>query len=70
MAAILKTDHEYHLETEAIEPVRERCAECGELGPMDLLFRFVTVRGARRREHQGLFCSTDCHDRFYGLRPR
>ena len=70
MSAIETGFHEYHLETEAIEPLRERCAECGDLGPKDLLFRFVTVRGARRREHEGLFCSTDCHDRFYGLRAR
>jgi len=71
MSAAIETGfHAYHLESEAVEPVRERCAECHELGPKDLLFRYSTVRGNKRREHEGLFCSLSCHDAYYGLRPR
>lgn len=70
-SAIEKTTGEYHIESEAVEPpARAKCAECGELGPKGLLFKYSSVRGVRSREHEGLFCSLDCHDRYYGLRPR
>ena len=69
MSAIKTGFHEYHLESESVDAGLARCAECGERGPKDLLFRYATVRGARRREHDGLFCSIDCHDRYYGLKP-
>jgi hypothetical protein len=71
MAAIQRDDHLYELRLDRVEPdAGERCAECQQLGPGDYLFQFVTVRGRRERVHPGLFCSTECHDRWHGLKPR
>jgi hypothetical protein len=70
MPAIEKTDHEYHIECEAIEAGARRCPECGETGPRGLLFVYSSVRGTRIRPHEGAFCSLFCHDVFYGLHPR
>ena len=67
MAAIETGFHEYHIACESVEAGRERCAECGDLGPKDLLFRYSSVRGRKVREHGGLFCSLSCHDVYYGL---
>lgn len=62
---------EYHIESDSVEPdAGVRCAECGELGPKDLLFRYSSVRGRKVREHEGLFCCLSCHDRYYGVRPK
>jgi len=47
------------------------CSECGDRPDRDgMLLVFSTVIGARSRQHDGLFCSKQCHDWFYGLRPR
>jgi hypothetical protein len=61
----------YELTCEAVEPDdRERCAECGDLGPNGTLFVYSTTRGARVRVHAGKFCSRPCHDRWHGLLSR
>jgi hypothetical protein len=68
MPAIERTDHTYHLETEAIDAGNARCPECGDVGPNDKLFIYSSVRGRRQRVHEGAFCSLSCHDVYYGLR--
>lgn len=61
----------YKLECEAVEPdFATRCSECGDTGPAGRLFKYSTVRGARSRPHDGLFCSRECHDRWHGLMKR
>jgi hypothetical protein len=61
----------YELRADPIEPeAHERCAECGDLGPNDMLFAFTTVCGRNERRHDGHFCSTGCHDRWHGLKSR
>lgn len=47
----------------------DRCSECCEHGG-GVLLRYATRIGTRVREHDGLFCSKACHDRFHGLMPR
>ena len=58
------------LTCERAEPEGYRCSECGERDSRTPLFKYATQIGRRMREHDGLFCSKDCHDRFHGLRRR
>jgi hypothetical protein len=44
------------------------CQECRDTAPRGIVFQFLTRRGPHRREHSGFFCSTDCHDRWHGLK--
>lgn len=54
---------------EPVDAEGHRCAECGD--KPETLLRFFTTRGnSYRREHDGLFCSKDCHDRWHGLKAR
>jgi hypothetical protein len=69
-AAIESNDHTYELRTEAIDAEGHHCLECGDTAPGDKLIVFSTVRGAKVRVHEGAFCSTDCHDRWYGLKAK
>lgn len=48
----------------------EKCYECHDTTPRGTVFQFYTRRGAHLRGHQGLFCSTDCHDRWHGVKAR
>ena len=57
----------YELICEAIDADGQRCSECGETAPGDKVLIYATVRGGRRRTHNGQFCSRVCHDRFNGL---
>lgn len=56
------------LTCERVDAEGQRCPECGDR--CDTLLRFSTRIGARVREHGGLFCSKDCHDRWHGLAPQ
>jgi len=67
---IERTDHLTKLVCESVEAGRDRCSECGDVGPKGMLFIYATERGARRRVHDGTFCSKLCHDRFHGLAPK
>ena len=58
------------LTCEAVEPEGYGCSECRERDSITPLFKYATVIGTRRREHDGLFCSKGCHDWYHGLRPR
>lgn len=44
------------------------CQECHDTAAKGTVFKFYTRRGARWREHEGYFCSQDCHDRWHGLK--
>lgn len=59
------------LTCERVDAGGYHCAECGD--PADdngHLLRFATQIGRRVREHDGIFCSKDCHDRYHGLKPK
>ena len=59
------------LTCERVDADGYHCSECGD--PADdngKLIRYATRIGNRVREHDGLFCSKECHDRFHGLMPR
>ena len=63
-----RDDHAIVLCKEVIEPMGIKCSEC-EGSPSEL-YVFYTMRGSRRRTHNGAFCSKKCHDIFHGLKPR
>jgi hypothetical protein len=63
-------NHEYILGCEALDANGMLCQECAGMASGDKLFTYSTIRGARVRPHEGVFCCVDCHDRWYGLKPR
>jgi len=56
------------LHRETIDAMGMTCSECG--AERKQLYVFYTMRGTRRRTHNGQFCSKKCHDIFDGLKPR
>lgn len=67
---IERTDHLTELVCEAVDASGDRCSECHDVAAGGKLLKYSTVRGARVRAHDGLFCSKVCHDMFHGLAPR
>jgi hypothetical protein len=57
-------------EVDAADMQPRHCLECGGTGSHDKLLQFFTQRGRQSRQHDGAFCSKDCHDRYHGLRPQ
>jgi hypothetical protein len=70
MKTIERSDHLTELVSEAVDANGVRCSECGDTAPGNKLLIYATVRGAKRRTHNGAFCSKFCHDVFHGLMPR
>jgi hypothetical protein len=69
MTPIDRTDHETRLGIVPVERAPgDRCTECHKRPAV--LLRFYTGMGAKRRDHEGMFCSKLCHDVFHGLAPR
>lgn len=55
---------------EPIEAGNRLCPECHDTAAHNTLYVFSTRRGFRLREHDGAFCSKDCHDVYHGLKLR
>ena len=68
--SVVRTDHLTELACETIDAEGHHCWECHDTAPGDRLLAFFTQRGAKARQHDGLFCSKDCHDRYHGLKPK
>ena len=68
MNTIVRSDHLVELQFERIDAMGVTCSEC-EAAPKRLLI-FYTMRGTKRRTHNGQFCTKNCHDVFHGLKPR
>lgn len=68
MRTIERTDHLYKLVSVAVDADGHRCLECGESAADGKLLKFYSARGSRARDHSGLFCSVDCHDRYVGVK--
>jgi hypothetical protein len=67
---IERTDHLTELQYETVDADGVRCSECGGVAKHNKLLIYATVRGTKRRTHNGSFCSKLCHDIFHGLKPR
>ncbi len=65
-----RSDHLYELHCEAIDADNHHCWECHDVAAGNRLFQFFSVRGKRSRQHDGMFCSKDCHDIYHGLKSR
>jgi hypothetical protein len=62
---------EVTLHRETIDAMGMTCSECDVTDMTNKkLYVFYTMRGNKRRTHNGQFCSKRCHDIFHGLKPR
>jgi hypothetical protein len=68
MKDIERNDHLVTLHRETIDAMGVTCSECD--AATKKLFVYYTMRGSKRRTHNGQFCSKGCHDVFHGLKPR